>query len=269
MTKMIAIGGKATNSRFGHNEKIMWQNREKRSSAKEEPVSDTPSQQLKVTKANDLVEATYRLTLNEQRLILLSISHLDSRKPPPTGQITISAADFSEQFGLDLKSTYHSMEEAANTLYERDIKRIRGGIRERIRWVYTVKYHDGEGKVTLGFSPEILPYLTLLHKRFTSYDLKRVSALNSVYSIRLFEMLTQYASVGVMIITVDELRERLDLGDKYQRYSHLKLRVIEPAVAELRQKSDLEIDWGVERKGRKVHKLIFEFRESEQRQLPF
>lgn len=216
-------------------------------------------QTLTVTKANDLVEATYRLTLNEQRLILLCIAQLDSRKPQSRGQMTVSAADFAEEFGLKLKHAYEVLEGAANTLYERDIKKIHGMVRERIRWVYAVKYHGGEGKVTLGFSPDILPYLTLLHKRFTSYNLRQVSSLRSVYSIRLYEMLCQYRSVGTLVIGVDEFRERLDLGDKYQRFTHLKSRVIVPAVEELRAKSNLDVTWRQEKLGRKVEKVVFEF----------
>ena len=36
---------------------------------------------LKVTKSNELIEAGYKLTLNEQRLILAAIAQIDSRKP--------------------------------------------------------------------------------------------------------------------------------------------------------------------------------------------
>jgi len=222
-----------------------------------------PSQNLSETKATDLVEASYRLTLNEQRLILLSIAHLDSRRPPPRGRMTIKASDYADQYGIDLKHAYEAMEEAADTLYERDIKRIRGNIRERIRWVYHVQYHDGEGKVTLGFSPDVLPHLTQLHRRFTSYNLKQISNLRSVYSIRLYEMLKQYESTGYFIISIQDFRERLELGDKYKRYTNLKARVIQPAVDELSIKANLEIQWRTEREGRKFTRLIFQFRERE------
>lgn len=227
-----------------------------------------PIQNLTVTKANDLVEASYRLTLNEQRLILLSIAHLDSRRPPPQGLMTIKASDYAEQYGLDLKHAYEAMEEAAEALYERDIKRIQGGLRERIRWVYHVRYHKGEGMVTLGFSPYVLPYLTQLHRQFTSYNLKQISNLRSVYSIRLYEMLKQYQSTGYFIISIQDFRDRLELGNKYERYTNLKARVIQPAVDELSIKANLEIQWRTEREGRKFTRLVFEFRERDQQQLP-
>ncbi len=92
-----------------------------------------------------------------------------------------------------------------------------------------------------------------------SYNLRQVSSLRSVYSIRLYEMLCQYRSVGTLVIGVDEFRERLDLGDKYQRFTHLKSRVIVPAVEELRAKSNLDVTWRQEKLGRKVEKVVFDF----------
>jgi len=38
-----------------------------------------------VTKSNDLIEAGYSLTLNEQRLLLVAISKIDPRKPMSQG----------------------------------------------------------------------------------------------------------------------------------------------------------------------------------------
>lgn len=38
---------------------------------------------LLVTKANDLISASYRLTLQEQRLLLAAIAQVDPRKPMP------------------------------------------------------------------------------------------------------------------------------------------------------------------------------------------
>ena len=73
---------------------------------------------LKVTKSNDLIEASYKLTLNEQRLVLLAIARLDSRKPMPNGKLTIRAVEFAETFAVEPKHAYAALEEAATRLYE-------------------------------------------------------------------------------------------------------------------------------------------------------
>lgn len=224
-----------------------------------------PSQkELTIAKSNTLVEASYKLTLNEQRLILICIARLDGRKPPPRDNVfVITAKEFSETFSIEEKHAYEALDEAANALYERDIKTYDGVNRERFRWVCGVKYHDNEGKVTLGFSAWISPYLTLLHKKFSSYKLKQIASLKSVYSIRLLEFLMQFKSTGKLIINLDEFKNRLDIANEYKRFFDLKRRIIEPAVRELKEKSDLEINWKPIKLGRSVNKLEFIFFETE------
>src|SRR3546814_6950888 len=76
---------------------------------------------LRVTKSNTLITASYRLTLNEQRLILAAISKLDPRRPMPK-KVSVSAVDYSDIYGVQLRHAYEQMKVAADELYERDIK---------------------------------------------------------------------------------------------------------------------------------------------------
>lgn len=199
---------------------------------------------LVVTKHNSLIEASYKLTLNEQRLVLSCIAQLDPRKPLPKDNIfTVTAREFAKTYELNEKIAYKELEDASKNLYERDIKTYDGKYRERFRWVYFVQYHDGDGKVTMGFSPCVIPYLTMLHERFTSYNLKQIAGLKKSYSIRLLEFLTQFKSTGKILIDLEKFKERLDLKNEYKRFYDLKRRVIEPAIKELREKSDLVINW--------------------------
>jgi plasmid replication initiation protein len=220
------------------------------------------SKELVVTKHNSLIEASYKLTLNEQRLVLLCIARLDTRKPLPKDNLfTITAKEFAETFGIEEKHAYKALDEAASALYERDIKTYDGKYRERFRWVCGVQYHDNEGKVTLGFSSWVTPYLTMLYERFASYKLKQIAGLKSVYSIRLLEFLTQFKATGKLLIDLDRFKERLELKNEYKRFYNLKMRVIEPAVKELREKSNLDIDWKPIKSGKTIKQLEFVFSE--------
>ncbi len=222
------------------------------------------SKELFVTKHNGLIEASYKLTLNEQRLVLLCISQLDPRKPLPKENLfTITAKDFASMFGISEKCAYRELENASKDLYEQDIRTYDGKYNCRFRWVYGVKYHDSEGKVTLGFSPWVAPYLATLHERFTRYNLKKVSGLKSVYAIRLFEFLIQFKRTGKLLISLDVFRDRLDIKNEYKRFCDLKRRVILTAVKELQEKSGLLINWKPIKSGKSVTQLEFNFRESE------
>lgn len=219
--------------------------------------------ELLITKHNSLIEASYKLTLNEQRLVLFCIAKLDTRKPVRKDNVfTITAKEFSETFGVEEKHAYEALDEAASSLYNRDIKTYDGKHRERFRWVCGVRYHDNEGKVTLGFSSWVAPYLTMLHKQFSSYRLKQIANLKSVYSIRLLEFLTQFRSTGKLIIDLNKFKERLEIKEEYKRFYNLKMRVIEPAVKELTEKSDLDINWKPIKSGRSIKQLEFVFKEN-------
>jgi plasmid replication initiation protein len=215
-----------------------------------------------VTKSNTLIQASYKLSLNEQRLVLACVAQLDGRKPLPKDNLfTLLAADFAQTYGLPIDQAYEALNEASQSLYERDIKVFDGKVKERFRWIYHVKYYEGEGKVTIGFSPTISPYLTMLNKQFTSYQIRRVASLNSAYSIRLFEMLSQYRSTGLFIVKLDDFKAWLEIEDKYPRFFDLCRRILDPAVKELKEKSSLVIDWRAIKKGRTVDRLEFTFRD--------
>lgn len=220
------------------------------------------SDKLLVTKSNQLVEAGYKLSLNEQRLVLSAISKLDGRKPlPKDGSFTITAEEFSSNFEIPIKQAYENLDNAASRLYERDIKTYdsKNNSRERFRWVDWVKYWDGEAKVTLSFSRKVVPYLTLLHNQLTTYDLRQIAKLSSAYSIRFYELLVQFKSTGERYITLDKLKERLEISDQYSRFYNFKKRILEPSIKDINNNTDLFVDWDVSKKGRLIKGLVFIF----------
>ena len=220
------------------------------------------SDKLLVTKSNSLVEAGYKLSLNEQRLVLMMISQLDGRKPiPQSGEFTITASEFSEAFSISVKQSYEILDEAASRLYERDIKTFdkTAKTRGRFRWVDGVKYWDGEGKVTLSISRHITPYLSLLHQQFTTYDLRQVTKLTSAYSIRFYELLIQFLKTGERFISLEKVRALFELTTEYPRFYDFKRRILKPAIDEINKHTDLDVDWDVKKKGRVITGLIFIF----------
>ena len=217
-----------------------------------------------VTKSNHLIEAGYKLSLNEQRLILSVIAQLDGRKPiPKDNYFVITADEFAKNFGIPLKQAYEVLDEAASRLYERDIKAFdkNGRTRERFRWVDGVKYWDGEAKVTLSFSQRIIPYLTKLHTELTSYELKQISKLKTSYSIRFYELLIQFRSTGERYISLEKLYERLEITNQYNRFYNLKKRILEPSINDINTSTSLSVEWDVVKKGKTITGLSFKFKE--------
>lgn len=219
-----------------------------------------------VTKSNHLIEAGYKLSLNEQRLILFAITQLDGRKPiPKENDFTITAAEFCAAFGMPLNQAYETLDDAASRLYERDIRTFdrESKIRDRFRWVDRVRYWDGEAKVTLSFSQWVIPYLTLLHQQFTTYELKQVAQLKTAYAIRFYELLAQFLKTGERHISLARLRELLELTKQYERFYDLKKYVIEPSVNEINNLTNIIVEWDVIKKGRTITGLLFVFQDTD------
>lgn len=231
--------------------------------------------EMVVSQANQLVEASYTLSVTEKRLLAAAVALIDSRKPlTERSLIKIHAQEFAEIFDLDQRGgqAYKALEEAARKLYNRSIKTIEQGPkgpRERnVRWVWFSEYRKGEGTVTIGFTPALAPYLTQLQEQFTSYRLQNVSNLSTFYSHRLYELFAQFKKTGERRVSLERLRTMLDLGERYQNVRNLRQRVIDPSVKEINAETDLEVSYDALRKGRTITGFQFTIDVNEQRHLP-
>lgn len=221
-------------------------------------------------KSNALIEASYKLTLQEQRFLLVCISRLKSGEDAPSSDeqktMTITAAEFHEAFpDMGRQHAETKLREAIDRLWDRSVIIRDENKREEFRWVqYRGQYLKGEARVEITFSDAIMPYLTQLKGQFTRVVVKNVSSLSSTYSIRIYELLQQFRSTGDRTIALDDFRSMLDLDDKYADFKILNRDLIKPAIAELNEKSDLTVAIETVKKGRKVTALRFRFKEDKQ-----
>ena len=217
-----------------------------------------------VVKSNKLIEASYRLDLIEQRIILYAIVEArETQKGLTEDFVTIEAKRFAQTFGMDEGSVYGQLKEAMKTLFNRfivshDIHPESGKERvSMIRWISTASYIDGAGAVQLRFATDMLPYITRLETEFTSYRLEKIGRMSSVHAVRLYELLVQYLSIGKREIEIVWLKETLDIADAYSRIESLKRSVIEPALAQINEHSDIRVSYTQRKTGRTVTHLIF------------
>lgn len=221
-------------------------------------------------KSNALIEASYKLTLQEQRFLLVCISRLKSGEdaPSPDEQKTMSitAAEFHKAFpDMGRQHAEAKLREAIDRLWDRSVIIRDEEKREEFRWVqYRAQYLKGEAKVQITFSDAIMPYLTQLKGQFTRVVVKNISSLSSTYSIRIYELLQQFRSTGERSISLDDFRSMLDLEDKYADFKILNRDLIKPSIAELNEKSDLAVSVETVKQGRKVVSLRFRFKEDKQ-----
>lgn len=207
------------------------------------------------------------LTLAEQRVLLACIAQIDSKAELTENyRFEITASGVADLAGLEsLSNAYRDLKKAAEKLYERSVviddpdpdnPQI---TTRKTRWISSIDYVPGEGKLVLSFSTGIIPYLSQLSREFTKYKLMHVARFESVYSIRLYELLVQWSSAGEREIEVEWLKKQFQVEDKYDRLGNLKKRVIDPAVAEINEHSNIWVKYGQRKSGRTVTHFQFQF----------
>lgn len=235
-----------------------------------------------ITMTNALTRASHGLTLAEKRIVMAAVSKLDSTKALPPGEVPttkITADEFVELYGVSADTAYDQLQEAAKHLYNRSItfyeaaERRRGKAleptRKTMRWVGQVHYQKGEGWVELLWWPKLLPHLVGLKKQFTTYQLQQASALRSVYSWKLLELLMRFKSTGTAEYSIEDFVEAMGATEKQRSdFAKIRTKIIEPAVKELQQKDNWLIQWRPVKAGRKVSAVHFTFMRSPQGQLP-
>ena len=247
-----------------------------------EAEADRPPGERWVTMSHALTRAGQGLSLAEKRLVMACVSKLDSRKAISSegrAYVRLHAKEYADAFGLDSSTAYVALRESTEHLFERRItffapvKRRQGkGLEETIvkmRWIDYCQYAKSEGWVMLRFVPELLPAITGLKQYFTTYQLQQASALRSVYSWRLLELLMQYKKTGWAEFDVADFAASMDAPAAQRRnFAFIRRRIIEPAVKELKAKDGWDIEWKAVNAGRRVRAVRFSFSRNPQERLP-
>ena len=219
---------------------------------------------LSVYKSNDLIDASYQLNTQAQKLVLACLAKLDSRDEI-SKEMSITAREFSDLMGIEPKNAHRDLYKAADSLFDAEITLRHDGKVSRLRWVQkSVEKHEGDGAVTLVWADDVVQYISQLKERFTGYKLRNISLLQSSHSIRMYELLMKWKNTGDRTITLSDFKYALGLSDKYALYKDLNKWVIKPALKELNERSDLTITFEPIKKGRKVTGLAFSFEQDSQ-----
>ena len=227
-----------------------------------------------VVKDNALINASYNLELTEQRLIMLAIINARELGQGITAdsKLEIHASDYAKLFNVSADASYKALKEAVNNLFNRqfsytaEYKRTgKVGI-VRSRWVSRIFYVDDLALLEITFAPDVVPLITRLEEHFTKYEAKQVAHLTSKYATRLYELLIAWREVGkTPIFELQQLRKNLGVeDDEYQRMHHFKSRVLETAITQINEHTDIKATYDQHKQGRTITGFSFKFKQKSQ-----
>ena len=223
-----------------------------------------------VSKSNKMITSRFAFSMNEYRIFLYGLSLINPLAPDFPLAYKINVKKFAEMFGITtVDSLYSELKETViNKLFKRSMTiNLDGGVKRLAHVVRHIDYHDSLGELTIVFDEEIKPFVYDLKDRFTSYSLEQVSHFKSVYSLRFYEftimnLKSNHGKPIQFFISVDELRRRFEITNKYKMYNNLKQRVIEKAMTEINAFSNISLRYVEIKKGRSVDqiKLIVKYK---------
>jgi len=223
-----------------------------------------------VVKSNRLVEASYRLTLNEQRIILYAIcrSREEQKGIFPHEPVIITADAFANHFpSIDKSNVYSQLKEAMDVLYDRSVTLHETdqntGLPQvsKTRWISKASYIDGAGCIKIVFTSDVIKYITRLEKEFTSYQLEKVGNMTSFYAVRIYEILAQHREIGNRVLNLKNLRQTLQINpDEYKLTADFIRKVIEVAVDQINKHSDLVVKYETRKTGRAITDFVFKIK---------
>lgn len=222
-----------------------------------------------VVKDNVLINASYNLEVTEQRLILLSIIRARETGQGITtdSRLQIHASDYANRFDVTKEAAYDALKNAVNNLFERKFsyKEYTDNNKEIVvksRWVSQIAYIEDSAVLEVIFAPAVVPFITRLEKHFTSYQMKQVTQVTSKYGIRLYELLIQWREIGkTPVLEINDFRFKLGLEDtEYKNMSDLKRRVIDPAIKQINEFTDITVTYEQQKSGRTITGFEFKFK---------
>ncbi len=224
-----------------------------------------------VVTSNDLVLAKYNFSLWQKRIFNYFVSQIDKDATDFTLQ-RIYISDLIHFFDAgDGREVYEIIANVPKQLYNSSIKvpyiseeghHRYGEMRIITRYTKPEDREMGNAYIEFKFNDDLKPHLLELKRRFLRYDMQNIVGLQSVHSVRMFEILKSYEYLGEVSFEVEFLKTVLELGDKYKLYADFRRYVIDKAREDLTKYCDIFFDYQEIKKGRKVHEIIFIIRKN-------
>lgn len=237
------------------------------------PTTDCDVTRFVVSKSNKLIEGQSLLTSSEQKVLAACIALVNPTQAYPDG-ITVELSDdqLSTLTGIKKKHLYRFINDAAEHFHSIPIRTpgARKGTVDVINIAERSRYDPEERIFKIKFH-KLMENELLQLARYTRYQLKHLVRLDSKYAIRLYEFLSMLYNDkrgGVQYSRIKLASLHFSLGltkqngepivESYTKdYPAFRRRVLEIAVREINEKTDLQVTFNPYRAGHSIAGIDF------------
>lgn len=216
-----------------------------------------------VTKANELIQKSrFSLSLQQQKIVLYLISQI-TPYDEDFKLYTFSIGEFCRICGINQTSgkNYEDLKAAIKEIADKSIwVTLENGKHTLVRWIEKPYIDEGSGSIQIRLDNDMRPYLLQLKENFTSYELIWTLHFRSKFTVRLYEVVKSihFAELAGYRrrYDLDELRRMMG-AETYKAYKDFKRRALVPAVKEINEYSDKQVEIEEIKSGRKVVAIEF------------
>ena len=228
---------------------------------------------LEVRQHNAITTARYEMTACEMDIVFYLLSLL--RKEDKVGTFyKVKVTDLMALTGRQWN--YQQFLEATSALRTREYVFQDEHRLLQVGLLASAEYMKGEGVIELEISEKIRPYFIDLKRNFTSFRLQAAFSLSSKYAKRIYQIASQWKDKSeTRVYTLHDFKVMLSLKDpkgiepeQYTKVSMLQKYVLDVAVNQINQNTDLYISYKLVKKGRSFEFIQFAIKQQEPQQLP-
>lgn len=211
-------------------------------------------------KHNNLVQGKYYLEASEQKLLYKIFEEIQ-KKGYTTRMVQMSFQDFYNEYKsvLGKNITKKDFKDLIESLQDKKPYIIKGDEYIRTQW-YKIYGKLDLSEVKLELDIDVFEYVQSLDKNFTGLRLETLYAFKSFHSMRIYELLKQWCETRREIpYSLDTIKELLGVEENagYKNFSNFKKYVLDKALKEINEKSELTVEMEAVKEGRKVVGIVF------------
>ncbi|KAB1469243.1 RepB family plasmid replication initiator protein [Cronobacter sakazakii] len=192
--------------------------------------------------ANVLTQAKDGLSRDQRRIFYLMLDSIAGHGWPEGGVFRIDHNFYSQVYKLSEKEAREDIRRAMADFRGKEITLYEtweggGTVKREMAWTTSRWTSEERGIYQIKVNADLREFMEPFANElpFTTYRLEQVARVPSKYSMKLLEALSQFKSTGFWAIKLDDLRERWELPGSYEKWSLLKARVLDPALADIKK----------------------------------
>jgi plasmid replication initiation protein len=215
--------------------------------------------ELEIRQHNALTNARYEYTELQLDLFFFLVSKLRKDQKSDTYELNIKELSTLTGKKYDLAYLRKATEDMGSRMFE-----VETPERHIQLWMFrSVEYLKGLGIIEVSLSDKIIPYLFELQSNFTSYGLASALRLTSKYAKRIYPICSQWKDLGeTKKHDIQDFKRMLGLLDdkgldKMPRTSDFRKSVLDIAVKQINEHTELHISYELEKRGKTFKNITF------------